>query len=121
MKYVFLAYPDQNLLEAMSPGARVVFEEACQANEQDLRRRGHLYATEDLQNNNAILTVQVVNGKLCFTDSPFVSTRGLSIRLFFIHARDLNVAIQIASNMPQAGGGMIEVRPIVEFKPGDIS
>jgi hypothetical protein len=32
-----------------------------------------------------------------------------------------NVAVEIASKMPQAGAGLIVVRPIVEFEPGNIS
>lgn len=121
MKYIFLAYQDKAHLEAWSPGVRVVFEKACLANEQDLRCSGHLYAIEEVQSTSTAIALQVVDGKLCFTDSPFVSTKGLSIRLFLIHARDLNVAIQIASKMPQARSGLIEVRPIVEIEPGNVS
>lgn len=120
MKYVFLAVQDPKHLEAMSPGGRDVFLEACRASEQEPRRSGHLYATEDLQDNMAI-AVQVRNGRLYITDGPFVSTNGLSVQLFFIHARDLNVALQIASKMPEARQGLIEVRPVVEFEPGNVS
>ena len=121
MKYVFLAVQDEKHLEAMSPAARLVFEEACQASEQELRRSGHLYAMEDLQKDSTAIAVQILDGRLCFTDSPFVPTKGLSVRLFFIQARDLNAAIQIASKMPQARLGIIEVRRIVEFEPGHVS
>ena len=120
MKYVFLAVQDEKQLEALSPAARLVFEEACRASEQELRHDGHLYATEDLQDGSPAAVVQVQNGKLSFVDSPFVQTKGLSIRLFFVHARDLNAAIQIAAKMPQARQGLIEVRRIVELEPEDV-
>jgi hypothetical protein len=121
VKYVFLAVQDEKHLEAMSPAARLVFEEACRASEQELRRSGHLYAMEDLQKDSTAIAVQILDGRLSFTDSPFISTKGLSVRLFFIQARDLNAAIQIASKMPQAHQGFIEVRPILEFESGNTS
>ena len=120
MKYVFLAYQDEKKQDAMSPGARLVFEEACRASEQELRRGGHLYAIEDLQKDSTAVAVQVLNGRLSFTDSPIVETNGLSVRLFFVQARDLNAAIQIALRMPEARQGLIEVRSIMEFEPGDV-
>lgn len=121
MKYIFLAVQVEKQLEAMSPAARIEFEEACRASDEELKRSGHLYAMEDLQKDRTTLTVQVLDGRLSFTDSPFVSRNGLSVGLFFIQARDLNAAIQIASNMPQARQGLIEVRRIVEFGPEAIS
>lgn len=121
MKYVLLAYRDEKHLTAMSHRARKAFEEACRASEQELRRSGRLYAMEDLQKDDMAIAVQVLHGRLCFTDSPFVPAKGLSLRLFFIHARDLNAAIQIASRMPQARAGLVEVRPIMEFERGAIS
>jgi len=52
------------------------------------------------------------NGKVSVADGPFVETNEQLIRLFFINARDLNEAIHVASKMPQARGGPIEVRPM---------
>lgn len=121
MKYVLLAYPFEKQLEAMSPAARHEFEEACRASEQELIGRGHLYAIEDLQKDNVAILVQVLDGELYFTDSPFAEAKGLSVRLFFVLAKDLNAAIQIAARMPQARRGLIEVRPVVEIQPGDDS
>lgn len=115
-KYVLLAYRDEKRLGIMSARARAVFEEACRANEQDLRDNGHLYAVEILQNQN--VTVQLVDGNVILTDSPSVARMGRSVWLFFIHARDLNAAIQIASQMPQAHIGHVEVRPILQLEFG---
>jgi hypothetical protein len=113
MKYVFLVYRDEQRWETLSVSERKAFNETCQTSEQDLIRSFHLIDVKGLQ-NNSILTVRVVNGKTVLTDdSPSGSPEQL-IRLLFIQARDLNAAIQIASQMPQARAGPIEVRPIVE-------
>jgi hypothetical protein len=115
MKYLFLAYRDEKQWDAMSLYERDAFENACLANEQELRQRGHLFAVEDLQSSLTALTVRIVNGKVSLTDGPFAETQGQLIQLFFINARDLNEAIRVASKMPQARRGSIEVRPVMEL------
>lgn len=115
MKYVLLAYRDEERWKSMSDRERTAFEEACRANEQELIRSLHLIQVQDLQNNSA-LTVRVVDGRLSLTDGPAAGSQGQLIQLLFIQARDLNTAIQIASKMPQAQAGSIEVRPLVEGK-----
>ena len=115
MKYVFLAYRDEKQWDAMSPSERDALENACLANEQDLRESGHLFTVEGLESSRTAITVQDVNGKVSVTDVPFAETKGQLIRLFFINARDLNEAIQVAAKMPQARRGPIEVKPIVEL------
>ncbi|MCI0574579.1 MAG: YciI family protein [Chloroflexi bacterium] len=119
MKYVFLAYRDEEQWNAMSAGERDALESACLANEQDLRQSGHLFAVEDLQSRNTTLTVQVVNGKVSLTGGSFAETKGQLVQLFIINARDLNEAIQVASKMPQARRGPIEVRPIIDLDKGE--
>ena len=115
MKYVFLAYGDEKRLEAMSTGERDAFENACLANDEMLRKSGHLLAMEGLQSSRTATTVRVRNGKVSVTDGPFVEANEQLIGLFFINARDLNEAIHVASKMPQVRGGPIEVRPMMEF------
>jgi hypothetical protein len=114
MKYVFLAYRDEKQWEAMSTLERDALENACQTNEQDLRQRGHLLAVEGLPSSHTPITVRLVHGQVSLTDGPFAETPGPLIRLFFIQARDLNEAIRVASQMPQARTGPIEIRPIME-------
>jgi hypothetical protein len=115
MKYLFLAYRDENQWEAMSTGERDALENACLANEQDLRQSGHLVAAEGLQSSHTALTVRLVNGQVSLTEGPFAETQGELIQLFVINARDLNEAIRVASMMPQARRGPIEVRPVMEL------
>lgn len=115
MKYVFLAYQDEKQWNAMSIPERDAFENACQANEQDLRQRGYLLAVEGLQSSHTALTVKLVNGQVTLTEGSFAAMQGQLTRIFFISAKDLNEAIRVASQMPQAGKGSIEVRPVSGF------
>lgn len=113
MKYILLVYRDEKQWEAMSTQERDVIENACLANEQELWQSGHLLAVEALQSRNTAITVRVVNGEVSLTDGPFTETQGQLFRLFFIQARDLNDAIRVASQMPQARRGAVEVRPVM--------
>ena len=115
MKYVLLAYGDEKQLAAMSLSERDAFEDACRSNVELLRQRGRLLAEEGLQSGHTATTVRVWNGQVSVTAGPFTEANDQLMRLFFIDARDLNEAIQVAAQMPQAHGGPIEVRPMTEF------
>ena len=115
MKYVLLAYRDEERWKSMSDGERTAFEEARQASEQDLNRSLHLIDVRDLQNDGT-LTVRVVDGRLSVVDDLAAGSQRQLVQLLVIQARDLNTAIQIASKLPQAQAGVIEVRPLAEGK-----
>lgn len=57
-------------------------------------------------------TVRVRNGKMSITDGPFAETKEQLAGFYMIDARDLNEAISIASKIPPARVGCIEVRPV---------
>jgi hypothetical protein len=113
MKYVFLAYRDEKQWAALSATERDTLEAACQATEQALRQSGHLFVVEEIQNSDAAMTVRVVHGLVALSAGPLAETQGELSQLFFINARDLNEAIRLASTMPHARRGPIEVRPVV--------
>jgi hypothetical protein len=115
MKYLLLAYRDEKRWETLSAGERADFEVACQASEQDLIRSLHLIDVWGLQTDSA-LTLRIVDGRLSLTDGPAAGSRGQLIQVLYIQARDLNTTIQIASKLPQAQAGAIEVRPLAEGK-----
>jgi hypothetical protein len=115
MKYLFLAYADEQRLDAMSESERGALENACLANDEALRKSGHLLAVEALQNSHTATIVRVHNGRVSLADGPFAETKEQLIGIFTVSARDLNEAIQVASQMPQARGGPIEVRPILDL------
>jgi hypothetical protein len=51
------------------------------------------------------------------TDGPFAETKEQLGGFYLISARDLNDAIRVASRIPSARVGCVEVRPIREFDP----
>ena len=105
MKYLCLVYGEESKLQAMR-------DEECVAYDEALRERNHCIASEALQPVHTATTVRVRNGKVSVTDGPFAETNEQLAGFYLIDARDLNEAIQIASNIPPARAGSIEVRPI---------
>lgn len=109
MKYLCLVYSEEKKLEAVS-------DSECQANGEALRKSGRYIAAEALQPVQTATTVRVRNGKVSITDGPFAETKEQLAGFYLIDARDLNDAIQVASKIPPARVGSIEVRPIRELK-----
>ena len=105
MKYLCLVYLDENRLHELR-------DEDCVEFDTSIRSSGHCLASEALQSVNSATTVRMRNGKMSITDGPFAETKEQLAGFYMIDARDLNEAIQIASKIPPARVGSIEVRPI---------
>ena len=115
MKYLCLIYDDEKKLSAMSKSESDAFMGEYFTFTEGLRQSGHYLAGEALQAVHTATTVRVRNGKVSTTDGPFAETKEQSGGFYLINARDLNEAIQVASKIPSARLGSIEVRPVMEF------
>ena len=114
MKYLFLEYRDGQQWNALSSAERDTFAHACQANNELLRQRGHLLAVANLASSDAVVTVQMHNGTALLADEAVATMQEQLTELCLIQARDLNEAIRVAAQMPQARRGPIEVRLVEE-------
>jgi hypothetical protein len=81
----------------------------------DIQKNGKFVAGEALQPTGTATTVRVRNGKISTTDGPYVETKEQLGGFYLIEAKDLNEAIQIASRIPSARYGGVEVRPVIDF------
>lgn len=105
MKYLCLVYLDNEHWNACP-------DEKCATYAQGLMDSGHMLAAEPLHPVHTATTVRVRNGQLSVTDGPFAETKELLAGFYLIDARDLNEAIHLASKIPPAQHGSIEVRPV---------
>jgi hypothetical protein len=108
VKYLCLVYGEEKEMAAMT-------DDGCMAFDQALRSSGRCVASEALQPVRTAATVRVRNGKVSVTDGPFTETKEILGGFYLIEAPDMNDAIQIASEIPPARIGSIEVRPIREL------
>ena len=116
MKYLCLIYDEEKKLAEMPKSEADAFMGEYFAFTEDIRRKGQLVAGEALQGVDTATTVRIRNGKLSTTDGPFAETKEQLGGFYLVEARDLNEAIQVASRIPSARIGSIEVRPVMEFE-----
>jgi hypothetical protein len=106
---------DEDTIGAMSPeeGAAVLAE--YDAFGEEMGRRGVLQGGARLRPTSDATTVQVRSGEVLVADGPFAETKEQIGGYFLVDCRDLDEAIEVASKIPGAREGTIEVRPIWEL------
>jgi len=113
MKYLCLICADTVMEQMPEAAAERHFEEYSEFT-ADIRRSGHFIGCNRLLPPDAATTVPVRNGKVSTTDGPLAETKEQLGGYYVIEAKDLNEAIQVASRIPGAKIGCVEVRPIAE-------
>lgn len=108
MKYLCLVYGEEKKIQSMT-------DDECMEYDDMLRKTGRCVASEALQPVQTATTVRVRNGRVTITDGPFAETKEQLAGFYLIDATDLDDAISIASKIPPALVGSIEIRPIREL------
>lgn len=115
MRYACLIYDDETLWPAMPKAESDKYMGEYYTFTEDIKKSGQYVVGEALQPTSAATTVRVRNGKVTATDGPFADTKEQFGGFYVIEAKDLNDAIQVASRIPSARLGSVEVRPIMDF------
>ena len=95
-------------------GAEEMFEQMGKYNEE-LVKAGIMLAGDGLKPSRFGKRIHFDGTKRSVTDGPFAETKECLAGFYMVEARDLNEAIQIASKIPPAKYGSIEVRPTREL------
>ncbi len=119
MKYAALVYYQESIINAMSEQEWHDLNQECVAGVERLSAQGKYLAGQALQPIESASTVQVRDGEVLISDGPFAETKEQLAGFYLLEARDLNEALQLASRIPPARFGSIEVRPIRELPPKD--
>jgi hypothetical protein len=112
MKYLLLIYMEEN---AMSESERQQCYKDSTQLAYDLHANGQYLSANPLQPVATATSVRVREGRRLVTDGPFAETREQLGGYFLIDAPDLDAAIGIASRIPAAKRGTVEIRPIIEI------
>ena len=115
MKYLCLIYDDEKKLAGMTKSEGDAFMGEYGAFTESTKASGHYLGGNPLQPVSTATSIRVRNGKMSTTDGPFAETKEQLGGYYLIEAKDLNDAIQVASRIPSAKIGTIEVRPIMVF------
>jgi len=114
MKYMLLVYTDeQSLTETVREHC---YEESTQLT-HELNARGQYLAANPLHPIATATSIRVRDGNPIITDGPFAETREQLGGYFLVDAKDLDEAISIATRIPGARLGTVEIRPVMEI-PG---
>jgi hypothetical protein len=111
--YLFLICAE-TLLEGMSRTRAAQHLAAYRRLTDKLRRRGQLVAGGRLLTADSAATVRVRRGRVKVTDGPFAETKELVGGFLVIRARSRAEAVRIASSVPGAHIGCVEVRPLAD-------
>lgn len=115
MKYLCLVYHDEAKINALPASEYDAIVREVLDYREGLRQGGHYITSSPLESVQAATTIRVRGGRVSITDGPFAETKEQLGGFYLIEARDLNEAIRLASRMPPARIGSIEVRPLKEF------
>ena len=114
MKYLCLVYFEPAVWDRMSTSESEQMASESSAYNEEVQKQGYHIAAQALQSVDTAKTLRVRDGRVSVTDGPFAETKEVLGGFLLIHAKDLNEAIQIASKIPAARLGSIEVRPVYE-------
>ena len=59
--------------------------------------------------------VEGKGGKTLTTDGPYAETKEALTGFYLLECADLDEAVKVASTIPGAWDGVVEVRPVIEF------
>jgi hypothetical protein len=116
MRYVCLVYFEESVLRSLDADAKRALDRDSMAYDAELQERGHLVVAHALQSVTAAMSVRLRDSRMSATDGPFMETKEALGGFILIDARDLNDAVQIASRIPLAKLGTVEVRPIMHVE-----
>jgi hypothetical protein len=81
---------------------------------KEVTDRGVLRGGSPLSPVQTATAVRIRDGKTLTTDGPFAETKEALAGFFVVECADLDEAIEIASKVPTAAMGTVEVRPVSE-------
>lgn len=105
MKYLCLVY-------GSAAGAAESGDRDHQAYAELLAGRGSLLAGELLAAEYASTRVRLQQGRVAISDGPETELAAPLAGFFLLQARDLNEAILLASGIPLARVGWVDIRPV---------
>jgi hypothetical protein len=112
MQYLLMIYWNEQEMAAMAPAERNTMTQEYAEFTKSIVQAGQMKGGERLRPVSTASTVRVRNGKTVITDGPFAETREQLGGFYLVEAKNLDEALSVASRIPGAKRGSIEVRPI---------
>ena len=114
MKYLLLIYQDEQSWSGLTEQERRDIYAEYGKFSEEIKASGHYVGGSELHPASTATSVRVRNGKAITTDGPFAETKEQLGGYYLVEAKNLDEAIGLASRIPSARTGTIEVRPLAE-------
>lgn len=114
MKFMLLVHHNEAEFDRISEDERRRLLDESIALTHELHANGQYVSASPLHPTPTATVVRVRDGKSFVTDGPFAETREQLAGYFLIEARDQAAAAAIATKVPGARIGSVEVRPVKE-------
>jgi hypothetical protein len=117
VKYVILIYSNpasRQIWDGMSADERAAGYAAYAALNRDLADSGELVVAEALADTSHATRVAVTEGRTVTSDGPFAEVKEQLAGFFLIECESNERAVQVASRVPEAELGLVEVRPVLD-------
>lgn len=115
MRYVLAIYENEKLWDAQTKAETEQMMGEYATFTEGIQKSGNYVAGEALQPVATATTVRIRDGKRLTTDGPFAETKEQLGGFYLIEADNIDQAIAIASRIPTARTGCVEVRPVIDF------
>ena len=115
MKYILLVHHNEEVLGSLSKTDLQQMRDESVRLANDINLTGNYLDAAPLQPVSTAVSLRVREGRRLVTDGPFAETREQLGGYFFIDARDLDQALDIAARIPGARIGTVEIRPVMEI------
>ena len=115
MRYLLLIAADESEMLGATPAQGEAMTAEYAEFGKAMAERGVLQGGERLRPTSDATTVRVRDGEVLTTDGPFAETKEQIGGFYVVDCKDLDEAIEVASKIPGARNGSIEVRPIWEL------
>jgi hypothetical protein len=112
MKYMLLVYSEEN---CWADGEREACMEESARLCHDLAANGQYLDASPLHLVSTATSVRVRDNKRLVTDGPFAETTEQLGGFYLVDVDNVDTAIDIASRIPAARKGTVEVRPVFEL------
>jgi len=112
MKYMLLIYTDP---AAFDPAQGEQLWKDYMSFTEAIQTSGELVAGDPLKGIETATSVRVRDAKRLTTDGPFAETKEHLGGYYVVDVKDLDRALELAAQIPDAKTGVVEVRPLMEM------
>jgi hypothetical protein len=112
MQYVLLIYVEEEVTASLLPDEQGAYFQGYATFEGAVQQRGIKTGGQPLQPVSTATTIRIREGETMITDGPFAETKEQLAGFYVLECENLDEAIALASKMPDARYGAIEIRPV---------